>query len=185
LARYGNYFAANASEAPLLHTWSLGVEEQFYLIWPLFILLLVKISRYAAGALAFLTLGAIALSQFGTGIVASASYYLLPARFFELMIGGLLALAPARKHTVARNSGLCSILGFALIGVGVFWLNKESPFPGANALWPCLGTALLIWAGKNSRAASPWILTCPPMAFLGLISYSLYLCHWPIIACLN
>lgn len=183
---YGNYFAANASEAPLLHTWSLGVEEQFYVIWPLLILALLKLGRrYMVGALVILTIGAIAVSQVAIGIVASASYYLLPTRFFELMVGGLLALIVASKNfELRRYSGFLLSAGFALIGGSLFLLDKSSPFPGINALWPCLGAALLILAGNTQNFLSR-ILTNRAMVFIGLISYSLYLWHWPIIAYLN
>ncbi len=183
---YGNYFAGNASEAPLLHTWSLGVEEQFYVIWPLLVLLLIKLSRrYMMGTLVILTIGAIAVSEFAIGIVASASYYLLPTRFFELMIGGLLAFIMVNKAIEPRHySGLFLSAGFVLIGGSLFLLDKSSPFPGINALWPCLGAALLIWAGNTQHYLSR-ILTNRPMVFIGLISYSLYLWHWPIIAYLN
>jgi peptidoglycan/LPS O-acetylase OafA/YrhL len=175
---YGNYFSANTAEAPLLHTWSLGVEEQFYLIWPLLILLLMKFSsRYMLGTLAIFTVGAIALSQMGVNIAASASYYLFPARVFELMIGGLLALILAYKRPESCHySALCSLIGFSLIGGSLFWLNKESAFPGIDALWPCLGSALLIWAG-NSSGSSSWVLTCRPMVFLGLITLPLALAN--------
>ena len=183
---YGTYFSANAAEAPLLHTWSLGVEEQFYVIWPLLILLLLKLNkRYWLASFALLTAGAIAVSQIGTSLVASASYYLLPTRFFELMIGGMLALILSHKQLESRYySSLCSIVGFALIAGSILFLNKDSSFPGINALWPCLGAALLIWGGTKPGSAFR-ILTIRPMVFLGLISYSLYLWHWPIISYLN
>jgi len=125
---YGNYFNANAAEAPLLHTWSLGVEEQFYVIWPLLILLLLKLNkRYWLASFAILTAGAIAVSQIGTSFVASASYYLLPTRFFELMIGGMLALILSHKQLESRYySSLCSVLGFALIAGSILCFNKGS-----------------------------------------------------------
>ena len=86
---YGNYFAGNAREAPLLHTWSLGIEEQFYVIWPLLVLLLVRTRpRLTVILVAVITVALIALSEVAAGMFASASYYLLPTRFFELMIGG-------------------------------------------------------------------------------------------------
>lgn len=184
---YGNYFAGNANEAPLLHTWSLGVEEQFYVVWPLLIIILLKLSRrHMVGSFVILTFGAIVISQIAVGIVASASYYLLPTRFFELMIGGLLALIVAHRRPESRNlSQFCFFAGFTLIGYSLLYLNKLSSFPGINALWPCLGAALLIWGGGNVQYAPSRILTSRPMVFIGLISYSLYLWHWPIIAYLN
>ena len=183
---YGNYFSRGANEAPLLHTWSLGVEEQFYLIWPWFILLLIKLSRrYFAGWLAAFGIGALAASEIALGISVTASYYLLPTRFFELMIGGLLALWVIHKQPASRfYSGLCFMTGLVLIGGSLFLIRRSSPFPGINALWPCLGTALLIFAG-NTPTPLLRLFNNRPMVAIGLISYSLYLWHWPIVAYLN
>ena len=183
---YGNYFKAVSAEAPLLHTWSLGVEEQFYAIWPLLILLLLKFNkRYWLGIFAVLTVGALAISQVGTLYFATASYYLLPCRFFELMIGGMLALIAAHRQSESRlYSELSSVAGFALIGVSLGCLDSASFFPGINALWPCLGAALLIWSGSNSHLTQK-LLTARPLVFIGMISYSIYLWHWPIVSYLN
>lgn len=183
---YGDYFGGNAAEAPLLHTWSLGVEEQFYLIWPLLVVLLIKLRRrYVIGGLAALTLMAGVVSEIAIGFAASASYYLLPTRFFELMIGGTLALIVAHKTAGARAySGLIFSVGLVLIVWSLFGLSKTSSFPGVNAVWPCAGTALLIWSG-NAQHPFSRVLTNRPIVFIGLISYSLYLWHWPIISYLT
>jgi len=183
---YGNYFSGNTQEAPLLHTWSLGVEEQFYIIWPLLVALLLKYGHGKAMAiLTTLMLGAVLLSEFGVGYAASASYYLLPTRFFELMAGGLVANVVLKKlaHTLAA-SRWCYMAGMTLIAGSLIWLNKSSPFPGYNAIWPCLGAALLIFAGSHPGFNSRMLMN-PVMVFVGLISYSLYLWHWPIISYLN
>lgn len=183
---YGNYFAANSAEAPLLHTWSLGVEEQFYVIWPILLLLMFKVARrYAIALLMLLVFTAFLVSEAGTRIAASAAYYLLPTRFFELMIGGLLALLskryPPRNTT---QSGIAVVFGLVLVVGSLFWTDKATPFPGIWALWPCLGTALLIWSGLKPNELHR-ILTLNPMVFIGLVSYSLYLWHWPFIAFLH
>lgn len=183
---YGSYFAGNSAEAPLLHTWSLGVEEQFYLIWPLLTLLLFKVSRrYMLAILAILTVAAVAVSQVGVNVAASAAYYLLPTRFFELMIGGVLALLVVRVQPTTRlQSQISLVTGFVLVIGSLAFIGKSSPFPGVTAVWPCIGAALLIWAGSG-RFTSSRLLLSRPMVFIGLISYSLYLWHWPIIAYLN
>lgn len=183
---YGNYFAGNAAEAPLLHTWTLGVEEQFYLIWPVILIFLFKLLRkHLTSSLFILAAAGVLLSQIAIGIVASASYYLLPTRFFELMVGGLLAqVGLVRSSPTVFSSRISFTFGMLLILGSLFLLSKSSPFPGINAFWPCLGAALLIWSGTNRAFYSP-VLSSRLMVFFGLISYSLYLWHWPIIAYLN
>ncbi|MFO3724932.1 acyltransferase family protein [Pseudomonas sp. HLMP] len=182
---YGNYFAADASEAPLLHTWSLGIEEQFYVVWPLLVVLVYRLApRHLLLVLGVGVALAVAFSHYATGMFATASYYLLPTRFFELMLGGWLGLYLQQPRAIGRvRAGVCTVLGYLLIGVSLAWLGEGAPFPGLNALWPCLGAALLIYAGAGG-ARSP-LLSSRPMVFIGLISYSLYLWHWPLIAYLN
>lgn len=183
---YGNYFNANATEAPLLHTWSLGVEEQFYVVWPLLVLVMFKLGRrFAITALLLLLLLAFLVSEAGTRLMASAAYYLLPTRFFELMIGGMLAILS--KQFIPRSnvqSNISAFFGSILIGGSLFCIDKATAFPGVWALWPCLGTALLIWSGFRPGPIHR-SLTVGPMVFIGLVSYSLYLWHWPIIAFLR
>lgn len=183
--KYGNYFAADASEAPLLHTWSLGIEEQFYVIWPLFIVLLYRLApRYVLPVLAIGVVLAVGVSEYATGVFATAAYYLLPTRFFELMLGGLLAIYLHSPRVIGKRAAHgYALAGYLLIGFSLFALNPDSTFPGINALIPCLGAALLILAGSGERHSR--LLTSRPMVFIGLISYSLYLWHWPLIAFLN
>ncbi len=182
---YRDYFAGDSSEAILLHTWSLGIEEQFYFFWPPLLLLLSRSTRHLlVPVLLGLTALAAAASQVGTSISISASYYLLPSRFFELLIGGFLAVLITFKKPRSRMAAnLCTAAGLALIGCTLAVLNRGSSFPGINALYPCVGTALLIWAGSNG-VTSP-LLTNRLMVSVGLISYSLYLWHWPILAYLR
>lgn len=184
--KYGNYFAADASEAPLLHTWSLGVEEQFYLLWPLMVLLVYRFApRYLLWLLGVGVVLAVGFSEYATGIFATAAYYLLPTRFFELMLGGWLAIwhVQHRPKVGAGQSLACTVSGYLAIAAPLWMLNEQSTFPGFNALWPCLGTLLLIQAGSGG-GRSP-LLASRPMVFIGLVSYSLYLWHWPLIAYLN
>ncbi|MGF6092154.1 acyltransferase family protein [Pseudomonas sp. 18173] len=183
--KYGNYFAADASEAPLLHTWSLGIEEQFYVIWPLFIVLLYRLApRYVLPVLAIGVVLAVGVSEYATGVFATAAYYLLPTRFFELMLGGLLGIYLHQPRVIGKLTAHgYALAGYLLIGFSLFALTPGSTFPGINALIPCLGAALLILAGSGDRHSR--LLTSRPMVFIGLISYSLYLWHWPLIAFLN
>lgn len=183
---YGNYFSGNASEAPLLHTWSLGVEEQFYAIWPLIFAFIYKIPRrYSIIILAALVVASLAVSEVALGFAASASYYLLPTRFFELMFGGILSLIALRIVPKSSSSaGLAAVAGLAMIVSALFLIDKTTPFPGFHAAWPCLGTMLVIWSGCRDGYQFG-LLSNRLMVFVGLISYSLYLWHWPVIAYLN
>ena len=233
--RTTNYFGGANEEKPLLHTWSLAVEEQFYLIFPIALMafwwawsrwqkaqadrrsklgdgtldaghatldssLATSYSSLATspigdqrrGAL-FWIFTAVALLSFGLsiwGVKAQpfATFFLLPTRAWELLLGSMLAVLPAAmllRHAALRD--LLSLVGLAGIFLPVFFYGEQTPFPGLTALPPCLGTAVLIWANttpascvpNQSRFASA--LSWPPIVFIGLISYSLYLWHWPVI----
>ncbi len=182
-ARELDYFALDQTFAPLLHTWSLGVEEQFYLIWPL---LLVGINRFFGMQRAFVILCGImfislGISEYLVRTNAMHAFYHLHSRAWELAMGGVLALnaIPALKHQKWRE-----VLGFAgllLIG-GSALLIDENGFPGLKAVPPCLGAALFIYAVHSGECRAQKILSLKPLVFCGLISYSLYLWHWPFIA---
>ena len=134
---------------PLLHTWSLAVEEQYYLIWPLMLVCSVKllggkVTTYLSLALFVF---AIVFSQWGTEITIGAAYYLLPTRFFELLMGSCLALFWHKLPKLSTLTGhVISLIGLALIISSALMLSEHSPFPGYNALYPTLGTALLIYS---------------------------------------
>lgn len=179
------YFSGGADEKPLLHTWSLAVEEQFYLIvpflfWGMFRFAslrkrLVVISLLAAGFIV-----SFAASIYGVAHAPSATFYLLPTRAWELLVGSILAFLPA--STVRRNlRELCALSGLTLILVPVFLYTSETSFPGLAALVPCLGIALLIWSNDKPTIIG-WVLSTSPVVFIGLISYSLYLWHWIFFA---
>lgn len=183
-----SYFADSSEEEPLLHTWSLGVEEQFYLLWPA-LLILVARSRHRRRMVVWLT-AAICVASFAYGELINTTsgkfaYFMLPARAGELMIGALLALVPQRAHGQSTRSVVVSttlgLAGLALLAFSLFWLNDASPFPGVNAIYPCVGSVLLMIAGERSPLIRS-LLGFRPMVYIGLISYSLYLWHWPILA---
>jgi peptidoglycan/LPS O-acetylase OafA/YrhL len=176
------YFDAPSTLKPLLHTWSLAVEEQFYIVFPLLILV---ITRYAKKLLKLL-LGALAFLSFLLSIYylkhdASASFYFAHLRAWELLIGGLLAIdvVPAKINTTFRH--LFSILGLAMIIGSLLSYTHNTPFPGTSALLPTLGSAFIIYSGISGDSIVGKILGLPPFVFIGKISYSLYLWHWPII----
>jgi peptidoglycan/LPS O-acetylase OafA/YrhL len=178
------YFSEEAEIAPLLHTWSLAVEEQFYLMWPL--VLIVALSRQTLRALllpAMVAAGlvSLALAEFGGRNLPPAAFYLMPTRAFELLIGALLAL-PALPAVRSRTlADALSLAGLGAILTAYVVIDADTPFPGLWALLPCGGAALVLYAGHRSGVANA-ILAWRPVVFVGLVSYSWYLWHWPAFA---
>ncbi len=178
-----DYFAPSADLQPLLHTWSLGVEEQFYLIAPFFILLLLgRLQRFRGWLVGGVFLMSLAISGYSVQAGWPSAFYLLPSRAFELTIGMVLALGliPGIANRGLRQiAGLC---GLGLIATAALLFTDDTPFPGFAALVPCLGAALLIHSGGHADTWVYRILATRPTVFVGKISYSLYLWHWPLLA---
>ncbi|HEX4550147.1 acyltransferase family protein [Pseudomonas sp.] len=171
------YFDATAQTQPLLHTWSLAAEWQFYIIWPLIVWGALKISeKFLTGLLAAITLISVIASQAMLAVDSSAAYFMMPFRVFELSIGALLVFLVRHRASNATESWI-TIAGLGLILGSAFALDASSPFPGLRALAPTLGAAACIY-GARSRAGA--LLRYGPMVKVGLISYSVYLAHWPI-----
>jgi len=186
LLEESGYFDVSSDIKPLLHLWSLGIEEQFYILWPA---LAWAMWRYK-GSIFIILLCAIALS-FSLNIAnihsdQASTFYLPQTRVWELWIGSLVAWASLyRKNylnrlTIKQNTVL-SFLGFALILCGLYFLNKQTIFPGAWALFPSLGTALIIIAGEDALF-NKIFLSIKPAVWFGLISFPLYLWHWPLLS---
>lgn len=174
-----SYFDNGAGLDPLLHTWSLAVEEQFYLVFPLAMIAGFRWLGKPVALLLALFAASFTLAAWGATHHPQATFYLTPSRFWELLLGALLALAPVASRPAPRLlQHAAGLAGIGLIAWSVFVFDESTVFPGLNALWPCLGAGLVIWAreGVASRA-----LRLPPLVFLGLISYSLYLWHWPVL----
>jgi peptidoglycan/LPS O-acetylase OafA/YrhL len=174
------YFDLGASEKPLLHTWSLAVEEQFYLLFPP---ILMATARWGKGRfinvivpLLLLSLGIGIWSTYAAPVTA---FYLLPSRLWELMMGAVLAAQPVALPDSVRN-GL-ALAGIAAIAIAVTAFSDVTPFPGVAALLPCAGAALVILAGTNGKTIVGSALSAAPAVFIGKISYSLYLWHWPVL----
>ena len=182
--KHGGYFEGNTQEAPLLHTWSLAVEEQYYLLWPLYLIMGLKIfsPRVFCAITVVLFIAAVLFSEWALNITIGAAYYLLPTRMFELMLGSILALLwkdiPRLPQLFMHVLSLC---GLGLIAYAAFFLDETSPFPGFNALYPTVGAGCLIVANREYTGCVNRVLALKPLVFIGLISYSLYLWHWPIL----
>lgn len=182
-----SYFAADSRQLPLLHLWSLGVEEQFYLLWPIILVGCLQSLRRRIlwPCMAVAIAGSFAYAHHAAALDPSFSYYMLPTRAGELGIGAALALVPATREP-RRDGGslheIVAITGLGLMAWSIFALDGNSRFPGWNALPACLGAALVIFADGRRRCLSLAPLRWKPVVALGLISYSLYLWHWPILA---
>jgi peptidoglycan/LPS O-acetylase OafA/YrhL len=176
------YFDQPSETKPLLHTWSLAVEEQFYILYPLFLLGISRYCgrRYALG-ISIVLLASLALSITGVSTAPTATFFLAPSRIWELLVGALLALNAIPQIQRPLPAALLGLTGLAAIGYSVFEFSSGTPFPGVNALFPVLGAALVIHSGTGTRSPVTRLLSAPPVVFVGLISYSLYLWHWVLL----
>jgi peptidoglycan/LPS O-acetylase OafA/YrhL len=176
-----DYFAAGEVR-PLLHTWSLAIEEQFYLFLPIFLAALWKRSRLVTFCtMAVAALASLALSARGVHEHPSAAFYLLPFRAWELLCGVLLATAPWPSPRNRWVNETLSLAGLAAILFAAFTYYPEMRFPGPAALVPCLGAAAIILSNTSGVTYVGKFLSLRPIVFIGLISYSLYLWHWPVL----
>jgi len=177
----GDYFDINANAKPLLHTWSLAVEEQFYLVYPALLLLLARWSAPARFvALALLMAASFAAAVYWVQVDPIAAFYQLPLRLWELLLGAMLVVAPLPKRLPRVLREALALIGLGLIGWSIVTYTAQTPFPGLNALAPCLGAFLVIYASTDAPTAVGKALSLPPLVTIGLISYSLYLWHWPV-----
>jgi peptidoglycan/LPS O-acetylase OafA/YrhL len=178
------YFAVASELKPLLHTWSLSVEEQFYIFYPVMLLILAKYFRkkyIPAVLLVFVT--SFILSIVATPTKASASFFLLPTRAWELMLGALLAFNFLPKTSNIRVLNLLSLAGISLIMFSIFNYDSSTLFPGLGAVIPCAGTAFIIYSGSTDKTntVKPLVnklMSLKPLVIVGLVSYSWYLWHW-------
>ena len=175
------YFAEPADAQPLLHTWSLAVEEQFYIFYPLLLWLLAKRALDVRRALLIIAAGSLALSIYATFGHTGANFYLLPTRAWELMVGGLIAASP-RVELRPQLRCLLALLGVLIIGTCVVLYSSKTPFPGAAAIPPVLGTALVVFSGHNRSNEGYALLGTAPLVLVGRASYSFYLWHFPALA---
>lgn len=176
-----DYFGAAASDSLFLHTWSLGVEEQFYLLWPL-----VVVMAWRLGGTGLRWLGGLSLLGFAASLAilawdANAAYYLMPSRLWQLALGGLAFRYASGPGGPLRSPDAFGIAGLLLLGAAMWWIDGSRPYPGFDALLPTLGAACLLLAccGPQGRVAS--VLATMALRLPGKVSYSWYLWHWPFL----
>ncbi|MBY4886436.1 acyltransferase [Pantoea sp. DY-15] len=178
LLKSGDYFSSDADLNPLLMTWSLGVEEQFYIVLPFILLLAARLKRSMAGVVLVLSALSLAACIWLTPLASTHAFYLLPTRAWEMGAGVLLALWKP-KPLEGRAANLLNLLGWLLILAASLLLTKQDRFPGWLALIPVLAACLMIGArGELNKR----LLENAPMRFIGKVSYSWYLWHWPLLS---
>jgi peptidoglycan/LPS O-acetylase OafA/YrhL len=178
-ARATDYFASS-TPSPFLHYWSLGVEEQFYLVWPLLLVVAFRV-RQVYRIAATLCLGSLALSIALTPVQAPWAFYSLPTRAWQLGLGALLALyGPALARLPSLPIAVGGWLGLLFLGIASLTLDPTSGYPGLAALLPTTGVALVVLATGRRGGPGP-LLAFAPLRILGRISFSLYLYHWPVL----
>jgi hypothetical protein len=180
--RESGYFEQIVDVKPLLHTWSLALEEQFYLLFPFLLIAFKRFSRKSLVPAILLLCGvSFSLSVYCSYKHPSVNFYLLPTRAWELLIGSFLAAIPAQRASTRWLAELLSCGGFLAILCAVFFYDRETRFPGVAAILPCVGAVLVIWANGHTLTYVGKLLAARPIVFIGLISYSLYLWHWPVL----
>ncbi|MDR3576211.1 MAG: acyltransferase family protein [Anaerolineaceae bacterium] len=178
---HSNYFDLPTT-SPLLHTWSLAVEEQFYLLFPPFLLIISRfLRRRFSAAITVVALTSFLLSVAMVRNDQNNAFYMLYTRGWELLIGTMLSQGMFPRVNSIWTRNIIAFTGLLLIAYPVLFYTLATPFPGFNALAPCLGTALIIGAGSSGPSVISAVLSWRPLVFVGLISYSLYLWHWPVI----
>lgn len=195
-----DYFDSQSQLKPLLHTWSLSVEEQFYFIWPALMVLLFGLGRRWLLPAFVVVMGLLSLalnlwvfsnqaeiaSWFGesnnqsTFSAATTAFYWLPFRVFEFAIGAILVWLPQASKLNRRGlAEVCFLVGLGMVIYAITQLTSKTEFPSTAALWPCIGAGLMIFSGPHHRLS--WLVSNRLAVGVGLISYSLYLLHWPLI----
>lgn len=176
------YFDGASSLKPLLHTWSLSVEEQFYFVYPIaFAFVYKRYPKFLLHVLGLCALISLVLSESMLRNHPSAVFYLAPSRAFELLLGALVA-CPSLRPLADKLRNAASLVGLAMVCGALTLINEQLPFPGVAALLPCVGVALLIYAGNGGPTQAGRLLSFWPLVLLGNVSYALYLWHWPALA---
>ncbi len=182
--REAGYFEVANEYKPLLHTWSIAVEEQYYVGFPIILLVMWRLGKnWLLGTVVSITVASIAIAEWGSHNYPNEAYYSLPTRGWELMLGAIISLCQVFwriPNNVTLGSQIATIVGLSLIGYSVFCFDENTRFPGLHALVPTVGTALIIiFATQNTWVHK--ILSCKLLVGIGLISYGVYLWHYPLL----
>jgi peptidoglycan/LPS O-acetylase OafA/YrhL len=172
------YFGPGARELPLLHLWSLGVEEQFYAVFPIAVIVGTRVRTPML--LAALAISLVA-AQWQLATDPAAAFYLSPFRAWELLIGSLLALPNMWKSSSIAVSRAVGIAGLLMVAWSIHYTDPTAGFPGLMALPPCVGSAMIIWSGECALTLPTKLLSIRPAVLIGRWSYSIYLYHWPLL----
>lgn len=180
-----SYFDTATGLKPLIHTWSLSVEEQYYLLFPVFLVLVwrTRFKRYLSVLIFIIAVASIIFSEYCSIRHSAFNFYMLPTRSWELLIGALVAVKEIehpKKYGGVLTAEIATFIGLSLIFFSIFYLTNQIPFPSIYGLFPTIGTALIIAFSKNTYVGR--LLRFKPLVFVGLLSYSAYLWHQPIFA---
>ena len=183
LWKESGYFDTSSAVKPLTHLWSLGIEEQFYIVWPLLLWAIFKLRLQVLASTAVLAVVSFGIGLWSLNNDVVGAYYSPINRFWELLIGAILAAVMLKRtdsNSASKWQQAGSIVGLALIVFTLFSLDSQSSFPGWNALAPTVGAALMIGCGPQTLTARR-VFSLRPIVWIGLISFPLYLWHWPLL----
>ncbi len=178
---FSGYFDFNSASNPLLHTWSLSVEEQYYVFFPLLIFVIRSAGFGVQRIVVILfALASLILSEYQVRLNSTDAFYLVQNRAWELLLGATLGMGAWPKLKKGLMAELLAIIGLSAILASIFSYTSNTLFPGISAALPCLGAVLMIYAGAAKETFVSRLFSLAPLRFIGIISYSLYLWHWPL-----